>query len=104
MFSPSVKRPLTLRPGSASKPRILFGQTDPSSTLNLRHIILVPPVAQDAIAHPTSRALIVEAMAHLVADHGADAAIVHGRVCIHDRRTAPAGWPAGKVISFHTEL
>jgi hypothetical protein len=59
-----------------------------------RVVRLGPPVLERA-GGVVEAPLIVEGVAHLVADHRADAAVVHRVVGVRDRRTAAAGWPPG---------
>ena len=95
MFSPTVSAPLTCSPGRSrgSKPSYC---SISALRLHLEGGLVVggPPVVEVAGA-VVLRALVVEAVADLVADHRADAAVVLGRVGVGRRRTASAGCRPG---------
>ena len=78
MFSPSVKRPLTLKPGKRLE-LVELRRQGGAARVELGAVGRRPPVGEVAGAVPL-RALVVEAVAGLVADHRADAAVVHGVV------------------------
>ena len=64
----------------------------PGAGLEARAVLVGPPVALDA-GGIRLRALVVEAVAHFVADHAADSAVVHRRIGAHveERRLQDAG-------------
>ena len=80
MFSPTVRAPLTCSPGSSrgSKPSYCVDQRL-GLHLEGRLVLGGPPVVEVALA-VVLRALVVEAVADLVTDDRADAAVVLGRV------------------------
>ena len=80
MFSPSVSLPLTLWPGAAvGGQRIELGHQFGGQRFEGSPVIFGPPVAEGAAAVEL-RTLVIEAVADLVPDDGADAAIVDGVV------------------------
>ena len=80
MFSPTVSAPLTCSSGSVAR-REAVVLLDQRLRLHLEGGLVVgrPPVVEVAGA-VVLRALVVEAVADLVADHRADAAVVLGRL------------------------
>ena len=81
MFSPTVKAPLTCCP-SAELPRhelLVLGDQRLCARTEFGAVAVGPPVDEVAVAVVLG-ALVVEAVADLVADHRADAAVVGGVV------------------------
>ena len=91
MFSPSVSSPFTCSPGSGSN-SLNCSTSTLARFMILGFVVLRPPVAQRA-GGVEAAALVVEAVAHLVADHGADAAVVHRIVGVEveERRLQDGG-------------
>ena len=80
MFSPTVSAPLTCSPGrSRGSKRVVLLDQRLGLHLEGRLVVGGPPVVEVAGA-VVLRALVVEAVADLVADDRADAAVVLGRV------------------------
>ena len=97
LFSPRVKRPLTLKPGKGSN-WLYWCARAVLRRVELLAVGRRPPVGEVAGSVPF-RALVVEAVARLVADHGADAAIVGG-VVGRGLKKGGCRIAAGKTISF----
>ena len=91
MFSPSVSSPLTCSPASGLNGVVLLDE-HLRALLELLASASRPPVAQVAVAVELA-ALVVEAVADLVADHGADRAVVHRvvGVGVEERRLEDRG-------------
>ena len=93
MFSPTVSAPLTLWPGASRDSRSLnWAMSALGAPVEVGAVALGPPVAQVAVA-VVLRALVVEAVADLVPDDGADAAVVDGvvGVDVEERRLEDRG-------------
>ena len=99
MFSPTVSAPLTCSPGRLRGSKASYC-VDQLLRLQLEGRLVVggPPVVEVAGA-VVLRALVVEAVADLVADHRADAAVVLGRVGVR-AKNGVCRMPAGKQISL----
>ena len=93
MFSPMVSSPLTWWPGACSGSSSSYCSISARGPLlERRPVLLGPPVPQRAVA-VAGRALIVEAVADLVPDHCADAAVVDRivGVLVEERRLQDGG-------------
>ena len=99
MFSPTVSWPLTCSPGRSRGSKASYC-VDERLRLHLERRLVVggPPVVEVAVA-VVLRALVVEAVADLVADDRADAAVVLGRLGV-GRKNGFWRMPAGKQISL----
>ena len=78
MFSAQGQAALDVEAGQGFE-LVVLGAEARGQGLEVGLVLLGPPVAQHAVAVGFG-ALVVEAVADLVADHAADAAVVDGRV------------------------
>ena len=82
MFSPIVRAPLTWWSGELRRrERVVLRDEGRRALLERGAVGLGPPVGEPAVA-VVLRALVVEAVADLVADDGADRAVVGGGVAL----------------------
>ena len=81
--------------GVAGLELVELGDEGVGARLEGRAVLVGPPVAQGAGAVEL-RALVVEAVADLVPDDRADAAVVDGVVGVDVEERAAAGWPPGR--------
>ena len=98
MFSPSVSWPLTNCFGSASNVEYCSATHVPLR-VELRLVGGLPPVLEVAVGVEL-RALIVEAVRELVADHHADAAEVRGDASGPAPKNGGCRMPAGSAVLF----